>query len=79
MFKITEPLKEIQRHLDEAQMRRTIKARRSMDHGEIIDKIMELINTDGEIMSDEEVVNSIRGLLEENPQAYWGASQSSVM
>jgi hypothetical protein len=53
--------------------------RYNMDHGEIIDKIMELINTDGEIMSDEEVVNSIRGLLEENPQTYWGASQSSVM
>ena len=50
-----------------------------MEHGEIIDKIMELINTDGETMSDEEVVNSIRGLLEENPQTYWGASQSSVM
>ena len=30
-------------------------------------------------VSDEEVVNSIRGLLEENPQTYWGASQSSVM
>jgi len=44
----------------------------SQDHGAIIDKIMELINTDGEIMSDEEVVNSIRGLLEENPQTYWG-------
>jgi hypothetical protein len=50
-----------------------------MTNGEILDKIIELINTDGEIMSDEEVVNSIRGLLEENPQAYWGASQSSVM
>ena len=50
-----------------------------MEHGEIIDKIMELINTDGEIMSDEEVVTNIRILLEDNPQAYWGASQSSVM
>jgi hypothetical protein len=50
-----------------------------MDHGEIIDKIMELINIDGEIMSDEEVVNSIRIVLEENPQTYWGASQRSVM
>ena len=50
-----------------------------MEHGEIIDKIMELINTDGEIMSDEEVVNNIRILLEENPQVYWGGSQSSVM
>ena len=50
-----------------------------MDHGEIIDKIMELINTDGEIMSDEEVVTNIRILLEDNPQAYWGASQRSVM
>ena len=50
-----------------------------MEHGEIIDKIMELINTDGEIMSDEEVVTNIRILLEENPQAYWGARQSSVM
>ena len=50
-----------------------------MEHGEIIDKIMELINTDGEIMSDEEVVNSIRIVLEENPQTYWGASQRSVM
>jgi hypothetical protein len=49
-----------------------------MDNGKILDKIMELINTDGEIMSDEEVVNSIRGLLEENPQTYWGASQSSA-
>jgi hypothetical protein len=46
--------------------------RYNMDHGEIIDKIMELINTDGEIMSDEEVVNNIRGLLETNPQTYWG-------
>ncbi len=51
----------------------------TMGNGEIIDKIMELINTDGEIMSDEEVVNSIRGLLETNPQTYWGASQRSVM
>jgi hypothetical protein len=50
-----------------------------MDNGEILDKIIELINTDGEIMSDEEVVNNIRGLLETNPQTYWGASQSSVM
>ena len=50
-----------------------------MEHGEIIDKIMELINTDGEIMSDEEVVNSIRIVLEKNPQTYWGASQRSVM
>ena len=50
-----------------------------MEHGEIIDKIMELINTDGEIMSDEEVVNSIRIVLEENPQSYWGSSQGSVM
>ena len=37
-----------------------------MDNGEILDKIMELINTDGEIMSDEEVVNSIRELVTSN-------------
>jgi hypothetical protein len=43
-----------------------------MDNCEILDKIMELINTDGETMSDEEVVNSIRGLFETNPQTYWG-------
>jgi len=49
-----------------------------MEHGEIIDKIMELINTDGDIMSDEEVVNSIRIVLEKNPQVYWGG-HTSVM
>ena len=47
-----------------------------LEHGEIIDKIMELINTDGEIMSDEEVVNNIRIVLEENPQTYWGGHTS---
>jgi len=49
-----------------------------MGNGEIIDKIMELINTDGEIMSDEQVVTNIRILLEQNPQTYWGG-YTSVM
>jgi hypothetical protein len=37
-----------------------------MTNGEILDKIIELINTDGEFMSDEEVVNSIRELVTSN-------------
>ena len=47
-----------------------------MTNGEIIDQIQKLIDTDGEIMSDEEVVNNIRILLEENPQTYWGGHTS---
>jgi hypothetical protein len=34
-----------------------------MTNGEILDKIIELINTDGEIMSDEQVIDNIKTLL----------------
>jgi len=37
-----------------------------MTNGEMIDQIQEWISTDGEIMSDEDVINNIRELLNTN-------------
>jgi hypothetical protein len=37
-----------------------------MTNGEMIDQIQKWIDTDGEAMSDEEVVNSIRELVTSN-------------
>lgn len=37
-----------------------------MTNGEMIDQIQEWINTDGELLSDEDVINNIRELLNAN-------------